>query len=137
MDNLEPGFQSQVFIAALRDALGPRPNQWVAVHDIGIFAKLALEKPDEYNHKALGLAGDELTSPQLDQAFKNKTTQGMAGTFWAFGALLRTMIGELRIMIDWFAAEGYKADISNLKKLHPGLMDVETWIVKESAFPLK
>ena len=107
MDNLAPGFPSQVFMAALRDTLGDKPLQWVATADIGHFALLSFESPEKYNHKAIGLAGDELTSPELDQSFKNKTTQGMAGTFWAFGAVLRLLIGELRTMIDWFAAEGF------------------------------
>lgn len=137
MDNLEPKFPSQVFIAALRDTVGSKPVQWVAVHDIGVFAKLAFESPDKFNHKAIGLAGDELTIAQLDQAFKNKTTQGMAGTFWALGAFLKLVIGELGLMINWFGSEGYKANIPELKKLYPGLMNMETWIEKESPFPKK
>jgi len=137
MDNLAPGFQTQVFMAAMRDTLGPKPNQWIATHDIGIFAKLAFESPAQYNHKALGLAGDELTSPQLSQAFKNKTGQPLDGTFWFLGAFLKYMVGELGLMIDWFGKEGYKADIPALKKMHPGLMDMETWIEKKSDFPAK
>ena len=61
----------------------------------------------------------------------------MAGTFWAFGALLKTVVGELGTMINWFGAEGYKVDIAKLKKIYPGLMDMETWIEKESSFPKK
>ena len=59
MDNLAPGFPTQVFMAALRDTLGDKALQWVATADIGTFAKLAFCSPQEYNHKALGLAGDE------------------------------------------------------------------------------
>lgn len=137
MDNLEPKFPSQVFIAALRDTLGGKAVQWVATHDIGVFAKLAFEDTAKFNHKAIGLAGDELTVPQLDQAFQNKTNQGMAGTFWALGAVLKLVIGELGLMINWFGSDGYKADIPALKKMHPGLMNMETWIEKESPFPKK
>lgn len=137
MDNLAPGFQTQVFMAALRDTLKEKPLQWVAVGDIGIFAKLAFEKPEQYNHKALGLAGSELTATQLSRAFKNTTGAPLDGTFWALGAFLKYMVGELGIMIDWFGTAGYGADIPALKKMHPGLMDMETWIEKKSAFPKK
>lgn len=107
------------------------------MRDIGIFAKLAFESPEKYNHKALGLAGDELTPSQLDQVFAKTSTQGMAGTFWILGAFLKTVVGELGLMINWFGTDGYKADIPKLKSLHPGLMDMQTWIRTESSFPVK
>merc|ERR1711977_407576 len=75
MDNLAPGFPTQVFMAAMRETLGSKPNQWIAVKDIGIFAALAFKNPQQYNHKAIGLAGDELTHQQLSQAFEKKTGQ--------------------------------------------------------------
>ncbi|KAL1589202.1 hypothetical protein WHR41_02236 [Cladosporium halotolerans] len=134
MDNLAPGFPSQVFMAALRDTLGDKPLQWVATADIGVFAKLAFTSPQEYNHKALGLAGDELNPAQISEVFKEKTGNGLDGTFGFLGSFLKYMVAELGVMINWFGAEGYKADIQGLKKRHPGLMDMGTWIEKESAF---
>ncbi|KAI7222490.1 NAD(P)-binding protein [Hortaea werneckii] len=134
MDNLAPGFPTQVFMAAMRETLGSKPNQWIAVKDIGIFAALAFKNPQQYNHKAIGLAGDELTHQQLSQAFEKKTGQPLEGTFWFLGSFLKYMVAELGTMIDWFASDGYKANIPELKKMHPGLMDLETWIEKESAF---
>jgi len=137
MDNLEPGFPTQVFMAAMRDTLGSRPNQWIATSDIGVFAKLSFESPEKYNHKAIGLAGDELTQEQLSQAFKNKTGQAMDGTFWFLGSFLKYMVTELGTMINWFGSDGYKVNIPELKKMHPGLMDMETWIEKKSNFTTK
>ena len=135
MDNLQPGFPTQVFMAALRDTLGPKPNQWIACADIGVFVKLAFESPEEYNHRAIGLAGDELTSQQLSQAFKSKTGQSLDGTFWFLGSFLKFMVAEVRVMIDWFGSDGYKVNISGLRKMHPSLMDMEMWIEKKSNFP--
>ena len=134
MDNLAPGFPTQVFMAALRDTLGSKPLQWVATADIGIFAKLAFLNPSEYNHQALGLAGDELNPAQISEVFKEKTGSGLDGTFGFLGSFLKYMVTELGVMIGWFGEEGYKADIPALKKKHPGLMDMKTWIERESAF---
>jgi hypothetical protein len=122
MDNLAPGFPTQVFMAALRDTLGDKALQWVATADIGTF------------HKALGLAGDELNPAQISEVFKEKTGAGLDGTFWFLGSVLKYMVTELGVMIGWFGTDGYKADIQALKKMHPGLMDMKTWIEKESAF---
>jgi uncharacterized protein YbjT (DUF2867 family) len=134
MDNLAPGFPTQVFMAALRDTLGDKALQWVATSDIGTFAKLAFCSPQEYNHKALGLAGDELNPAQISEVFKEKTGSGLDGTFGFLGSVLKYMVTELGVMIGWFGTDGYKADIQALKKMHPGLMDMKTWIEKESAF---
>ena len=135
MDNLMPGFPSRVFMAALRDTLNGKPLQWVAVRDIGVFAGLSFQSPEEYNHRAIGLAGDELTVDQLSQAFQKQTGSPLDGTFWALGAFLKYMVGDMGLMVDWFGAEGYGANIENNKKLHPGMMDMETWIREESSFP--
>lgn len=137
MDNLAPGFPTQVFMAAMRDTLGGKPNQWIATHDIGVFAKLAFQSPEKYNKKAIGLAGDELTSAQLSQAFKNKTGNALDGTFWFLGSFLKYMVTELGTMINWFGSDGYKADIPALRKVHPGLLTMEDWIEKKSKFTTK
>lgn len=100
MDNIQPGFPSQVFMAAMRDTLGPKPNQWIAVADIGVFAKLAFQDPAKFNHRALGLAGDELTSKQLSASFKNATGTPLDGTFGFLGSFLKYMVTEMGLMIS-------------------------------------
>lgn len=136
MDNLQPGFPTRVFLAALRDTLGPsKPLQWIATKDIGVFAGKAFLSPAEYNHRALGLAGDELTVSQLSEVFQKETGAALDGTFWALGAVLKYMVGDMGKMVDWFGSDGYGADIKGLKGMHPGLMDLGTWIREESNFP--
>ncbi|KAK8189297.1 uncharacterized protein BKA78DRAFT_354452 [Phyllosticta capitalensis] len=137
MDNLQPGFQSKVFLAALQDTMKDKPLQWIATADIGWFAAQAFLKPQEFNHKAIGLAGDELTFDQLSKAFEN-TTGYPAGTSFSFlGSTLMYMMPEMGTMINWFATDGYKVDIQALRKSHPQLMNMETWITKKSAFEKK
>lgn len=135
MDNLQPGFPSRVFMAALRDTLGTKPIQWIAVKDIGVFAAKAFQQPAEFNHRALGLAGDELTTDQLSEVFKKETGTPLDGTFWALGAFLKFMVGDMGKMVDWFGSDGYGADIEGLRKMHPDMLDLGAWIRKESSFP--
>lgn len=138
MDNLAPGFQMKVFLTALRNVMGDdKPLQWVATADIGTFAAKAFAEPNEFNHKAIGLAGDELTFPQLSKAFQNKTGTPAGTTFGFLGSALNWGVPEMGTMIKWFATDGYGADIKKLKSVHPDLMDMETWLVKKSAFETK
>lgn len=137
MDNLAPGFPAKVFMAMMRDTVGDKKVQWVATKDIGVFAKIAFESPDEFNQRALGLAGADQNVAETVAAVSRKSTVSIEPTFWVLGAILKYMVTELGTMVSWFAAEGYKADISELKRLHPGLTSFETWLEKESSFPKK
>lgn len=137
MDNLAPGMPHKVFLTAMRDTMKNKPNQWVATKDIGVFATEAFTKPEEWNGKAIGLAGDELTFDQLSQAFKNKTGSPAGTTYSFLGSTLKYMVHELGVMLDWFGSDGYKADIQKCRKINPNMLDFETWLVKESPFPTK
>lgn len=135
MDNFQPGFGSKVFMTALRDTLGEKPLQFVAVSDIGFFAAQAFRKPEQWNGKAIGLAGDDLNFAGLNKAFQNHTGAPAGTTFSFLGGALLWGVKEIGTMMSWFKTEGYGADIQGLKKLNPALMDFETWLDKESGFP--
>ncbi|KAK8154413.1 hypothetical protein IWX90DRAFT_442379 [Phyllosticta citrichinensis] len=137
MDNLEPAYPTKVFLAALKSSMKDKPLQWVATADIGWFAAQALSKPQEYNHKAIGLAGDELTFDQLSKAFKNTTGQPAGTSFSFLGSTLMYLMPEMGKMLTWFATEGYGADIKALRSKHPELLDLESWITQKSRFETK
>jgi hypothetical protein len=46
-------------------------------------------------------------------------------------------VKEVGIMFKWFKDEGYGANIEELKKIHPGLLDFGIWLEKESKFETK
>ena len=138
MDNLAPGMQSRVFLAALKSTLKPgQPLQWIACRDIGVFAAKAFENPSEYNGKAIGLAGDQTTVDQTSEAFKDATGEAVTPTWSILGSALKLVSTELRTMINWFGSEGYGVDIEAVRKLHPGLIDLRTWIAEDSKFEKK
>lgn len=134
MDNLVPGFPTSVFLTAMRDTLQGKSVQWIATSDIGVFAAKAFADPKKWNHKAVGLAGDELTFDELSEAFQS-TTGSQAGTTFGFlGSFLKYMVTEMGIMLDWFGSDGYGANISALKKEHPELLSMKEWIQEKSDF---
>ncbi|UUU30227.1 NmrA/HSCARG family protein [Streptomyces sp. CA-210063] len=95
-----------------------KPMQFIASDDIGVFAANAFADPAEFIGKAIELAGDEITFPQVAEIYERVT-----GTPTRFEA---TPIEER--MFEWFAEEGYQADIPALRKLHPGLLTFEQFL---------
>ena len=73
MDNfLAPEMQQAILAGTLPFALPPDTKlQMIAVTDIGAFAALAFSHPEEFEGKALELAGDELTTPEAADRFRD------------------------------------------------------------------
>lgn len=134
MDNLEPGMKSKVFLTALRDTLKGKSSQWVSVEDIGIFGARAFREPKEWNARAEGLAGDELTMDEMNGCFERAIGQPVPYAFSFMGSALMWAVKEVNVMINWFADEGYGVDIAKLKKVEPQLCDFERWLKERSGW---
>ncbi|WWC85144.1 uncharacterized protein L201_000001 [Kwoniella dendrophila CBS 6074] len=137
-ENLEPTNDSKLFMTAYRDILKNKPVQYIATKDIGVFAAKAFLDPDNYQGKAISLAGDEVTWDQLNDAFIKVTGNPIpTGNGLLSWFIFRFVVKQYGMMIDWFKEEGYGANIKELRKIHPELMDAETWLKEKSAFPKK
>ncbi|KAJ3955614.1 hypothetical protein N0V92_007856 [Colletotrichum tropicale] len=136
MDNLLPGFFGKVFFTMLRDTMKDKPLQWIATKDIGFFAAEAFHQPTTWNKKAFGIAGDELTYAQLSQTFEKVTGAPTGTTFGLLGKALKHGVSEIGVMVDWFKNDGYKANLAEAKKVHPGVTSIEDWL-RDSAFVKK
>ncbi|WVF72256.1 hypothetical protein IAT40_007068 [Kwoniella sp. CBS 6097] len=134
MDNLSPGFFGKVLLTSMRDTLKDKPLQWVSTSDIGFFGAEAFRNPSEWDRRALSIAGDSLTFQQLSEAFKRSTGSPAGTTYGFFGSALRAAVKDVRLMLFWFHEEGYHADIGELRRMKPDLLDMETWIKEKSAF---
>lgn len=128
MDNMAPGFFGKVFLTMIRDIMKEKPLQWIATKDIGFFAAEAFHNASAWNKKAIGLAGDELTFSQLSQKFEKTTGAPVGTTFGMFGKALKYGVAELGVMVEWFKQEGYKANMSEVKKFHPAVLGMEEWV---------
>ncbi|KAF2013033.1 NmrA family protein, partial [Aaosphaeria arxii CBS 175.79] len=135
MDNLAPGFQTRVFLAALRDMLDGKKMQWVSIYDIGMFGARAFANSEEWNTKAESLAGDELTFEEMSGCFERATGQPAPVSYGVLGKALLWGVTELRIMITWFKTDGYGADVERLRKEEgEGICGFERWLKERSSF---
>ena len=115
-------------------AIGLRPTtslQMIAADDIGAFAALAFARPQEFIGKALEIAGDSLTMPQVADAFTLVSGQPVRFVEQPLEQV-RSFNAEMGDMMAWFNDHGYAADIPALRKLRPGLLTFEAWLRKTS-----
>jgi len=109
------------------------PVQLIAATDIGAFATLAFTDPDRYIGRALEIAGDELTLPRVADAISRATRVPVT-----YRAIPREALTgpdpEARAGYDFANHRGgRRADIPELRRLHPALMDFDTWLRDEGA----
>jgi uncharacterized protein YbjT (DUF2867 family) len=103
------------------------PLQLIATSDIGAFAADAFDDPAGWLGRQVEIAGDELTGPQMAEAFERVC--GMPARYEQLPiARLRAARGDLAAMFDWFDREGYRADLAELRRVRPDLVDLETWL---------
>ena len=129
MENLlMPDFKDNILKGTLGISLKTDVSlQMIGVDDIGAFASLAFGDPDTYVGKAIDLAGDELTGPQMAEVLSGAL--GKDVNFMEFPIeQLRAFYEEYAVMFEWFNDYGYEADIPALKKILPGLKSFKTWL---------
>lgn len=125
-----PEVQSSILGGILAMPLRPdRPLQMLAVEDLGEFVRLAFENPDNYTGKAIELAGDEMAMPEAAAIFSKLLGRPVRYAEQAIGEI-RRFNKDVAAMFEWFNEHGYRADIPAVRALHPGLMNLETWLKK-------
>lgn len=134
MDNFGNNFFSKIFATTWKVHLQNKPLQLVATKDIGVFAAKAFTDPEAFKSKSLSLAGSDVTFDQANSIFKEKTGNDLPLTYSFLTYLLLWLIKDVGYMFKWFLDEGYGADIAELKKLNPGLLDFGKWLETESKY---
>ncbi len=106
------------------------PMGLISVDDIGAFAVLAFEHPDEYLGKTIEIAGDALTPVQIAAALSRATGRSISYVPIPIETLRQQNV-EIARAVEFLNEVGYMADVQALRKQHPGLMDFDTWLKKE------
>jgi uncharacterized protein YbjT (DUF2867 family) len=104
----------------------------ITIDDIAIFVALAFDHPDEYLGQTLEIAGDALTPPQIAAAISRAT-----GRLIAYVQIPLEAMPQYADYFRWLNASGCRANIPALRRLHPGLMDFDTWLDKEGKAKLE
>lgn len=129
MDNfLGPDFREAILSGTLPMGLPPETKlQMIAVDDIGAFVAMAFAHPDQFAGREVEIAGDELTMPETAEHLSRMLGRPVQYVQIPLDQL-RQANPEWAEMLEWFISDGYRADLSALRQLHPGLMDFEQWL---------
>lgn|SRR5690606_9093354 len=103
------------------------PLQLIAADDIGAFVALAFENPEEYIGKAIELAGDSLTNPQMAEVMSRVSGETIVYQEMPLEQM-RQMNEEYAKMMEWFNQHGYQADIPALRRIYPPLRTFESFL---------
>lgn len=99
----------------------------IASDDIGAFAALAFEHPDQYLGKTLEIAGDALTPIEVAATI----SQALGRTINYVHVpveTLRQIDPKMAGAFDFLNAVGYTTDIETLRKLHPNLINLKQYL---------
>ncbi len=102
----------------------------IAVDDIGAFAALAFASPDDYLGKVIELVGDTPTPPHIAAAITHATGRHISYMHISVETV-RQQNAELARAFEGINEIDFQVDIPALRKLHPGLMNFETWLERE------
>ena len=128
------GFPRAMFLGMLKATIGMKqPLQLVSVSDIGWFAARALETPEAYAGRHIAIAGDELTLAEIVATYRRVT-----GAAPAFAPLPRfaarlMLPKDIYLMLRWFAAAGYQADLAAIRAENPGVLSLDGWLRSQTS----
>ncbi len=105
-----------------------KPFQQINAEDIGVFAVLAFENPDEWLGREVDLAGDELTMPEMAETLSQVTGREISCYQVPWNQFREQRGEEIAIMYEWFNEVGYEADIMALRSEYPELTDLERYL---------
>ena len=105
-----------------------KPFQQVAVEDVGTFAAIAFEHPDNWVGREVDLAGDDQTMPEIAETFGRVVGREVSYYQVPWEQFAEQMGEEYEVMYRWFNDVGYEADIIALRQEYPELTNFERYL---------
>ena len=100
--------------------------QYIATDNIGAFAAIAFERPQEFIGKALELAGDDLSMAQTTEVFSRVIGRPVRYVEMPIEQV-RSFDPNLAALSEWVINVGFRTNIPALRAMYPALMTLETW----------
>ena len=125
---LWPSFYDAIRGGVLAMGLRPdKPMQMTAVDDIGGFAVMALDDPEDFIGRELEIAGDEMTGPEMAALMGEAMDRPVQYEQVPISALRQQSEATARVF-EWLNESGYRADIPALRAMYPTLTTFAEWL---------
>ncbi|MGE5458538.1 MAG: NmrA/HSCARG family protein, partial [Methanococcaceae archaeon] len=138
MDNFL-SMRDQILNGRLVNAMEPnKPLQMIAVDDIGKFVAQAFTHPDIFHSKAIDIAGDSKTFPEIATIFSENLGEQVKYEKLDINEYKNIAGDEYAKMTDWFNRVGYDVDIKSLRENYDvDLTSFKDWVKKANFHELK
>lgn len=101
--------------------------QLIAIQDIGRFVAIAFNNPEQFSGKELEIAGDELTLDRILEKIE-KIRNIKFKPFRLPGFIKWLLPGVMTQMCEFYAADGWQADLPAMRELNPDLLSFDDWL---------
>jgi len=129
MDNWQFFGRDYILAGTLSLPLSPGTElEQIAVDDIGAFVTLAFERPDRWLGRELDIAGDKRAMEDIAAAFGQVIGRPVQYVQMPWEQFQATAGEEQTKMLRWFEDVGYDADIAAVRREHPALLDLESYL---------
>jgi uncharacterized protein YbjT (DUF2867 family) len=133
MENWSNYFRQSILGGTLALPLDPNLSlQMIAVEDIGGFAAMVFENPDEWLGEDVGLAGDERTLQQVTELFTHLLRRPVKYVQVPWDQFQKQAGEDMTKMYRWFNDNGYDIGIGQQKSIYPHLATLEQVLQREN-----
>ncbi|WWD19578.1 hypothetical protein CI109_104039 [Kwoniella shandongensis] len=109
-----------------------RKHQLISSADIGKFAALAFSQPSEWRGKTVSLAGDQLTTDEIESVYKEVLGKEVELTYWPLARFVK-IVSPLGPMARFFDDHGGKVDVQQIKNDLPEVEDLRAFLQRYKA----
>ncbi|UPK67025.1 NmrA/HSCARG family protein [Chitinophaga filiformis] len=99
----------------------------ISAGDIGVFVRLAFQKPQDFIGKSINLAGDNLTISEIADILTKKFGRQITPVQIPLDVAKQQNAIYGKIMEEYYTQGYAKVDFDELRLLHPELMTFERW----------
>ena len=106
-----------------------RELHFIAIDDIGFLVGEAFDHPEQWQGKAINIAGDSMTVAEYVNTFSKVMGRDVIYTQLPIEQYLQTMPKPLGPLFEWYENVGYTADVAGLRQRYPNLITLEQYLI--------
>lgn len=103
------------------------PMPIISAEDIGVFVRLAFQKPENFIGRAINLAGDSLTISEIADILTRKFGRQITPVQIPLNVAKQQNAIHGKIMEEYYTQGYAEVDFDELRLLHPELLTFEKW----------
>jgi uncharacterized protein YbjT (DUF2867 family) len=132
MSNVRRDFADAIQSGVLEGAMTPDAIiQYIAPRDIGRFAALAFENPDQWIGENIGIAGDEISYLGLAELLSEITGRTITYVQTPWNVIVERATPGMMRGLEWNRTTTFSVDVDALREAYPWMMSLEEYLLEQ------